>query len=122
MFMRKTLMLALMLVISALWLQAQEGNPGADIWLPAAGTSPTTVEGCLRSSGGQYLVTDTEGTVHLLTGSTARLSPYVGHRVEITGKPTVITLDTTVIHAASTAEELPALEVKTAKEISNTCN
>lgn len=120
--MRKTLILALMLLISAFWLQAQEGHPGADIWLAPAGTSPMTIAGCLRSSGGHYAVTGKDGTIYDLTGNTARLSHYVGHQVEITGKPTVRTLDTTVTHAASTAEELPALEVKSAKEISKTCN
>ena len=120
--MRKTLMLALVLLISALWLPAQEGHPGADIWLAPEGRSPTTISGCLWSSGGHYTVTEKDGTVHRLTGSTARLSRYVGHEVEITGMPTVITLDTTVMHAASTVEELPALEVISAKQLSNTCD
>ena len=120
--MRKTLMLTLVLLMSALWLQAQVGDPGVDLWLAPAGTSPTTIDGCLRSSSGHYTVTDKDGAVHDLTGNTARLSHYVGHEVEITGKPTVITLDTTMIHAASTAEELPALEVESAKQLSNKCD
>ncbi len=121
--MHKILLLTVMLFSSALWLRAQEGHPGADIWLPPpAGPSPMTVDGCLQSSGGHYWVAGKDGTIYDLTGSTARLSRYVGHQVEITGKPTVRTLDTTVSHAASTAEELPALEVKSAKEMSGTCN
>ncbi len=119
-FMRKTLLLVLLLLSSSLCLQAQEGHPGADIWL--APTGPNTVDGCLKSSGGHYTVTGKDGAVTDLTGDTARLSHYVGHEVEITGKPTIRTLDTTVIHAASTAEELPALEVKSAKEVSKMCD
>jgi hypothetical protein len=42
--------------------------------------------------------------------------------VELTGIPTLITLDTTVIHAASTVQELPALEVKRVKELSESCS
>jgi hypothetical protein len=119
---RSTLILILLLVITALWLPAQEGNPGADIWEAPASTYPTTIDGCLQSSGGHYTVTGKDGTVYDLTGSTARLSRYAGHHVEVTGKPTVRTLDTTMIHAASTAVELPALEVDSAREISSTCN
>ncbi len=118
--MRKTWLLTLVLLFPAIWLQAQEGNPGADIWPPAT-SSPPTIDGCLRSSGGHYTITDKDGTIHHLTGNTARLSRYVGHEVEVSGKPTVITLDTTVKNAASTVEELPALEVKSAKEISKAC-
>lgn len=118
--MRKTLLLVLLLLSSSLWLQAQEGDPGADIW--QAPTGPSTVDGCLQSSGGHYIVTGKDGTVTDLTGDTAWLSRYVGHEVEITGKPTVRTLDTTAKDAASTVEELPALEVKSAKEISRICD
>jgi hypothetical protein len=50
------------------------------------------------------------------------LERYVRHEIEVTGAPTLITLDTTVIHAASTVEELPALEVKKVKELSNSCS
>jgi len=118
--MRKVMLIGLVLLGGSLWLQAQEGDPGADIWLTPAG--PSTVDGCLQSSGGHYTVTGKDRTVTDLTGDTARLSRYVGHEVEITGKPTVRTLDTTVIHAASTAEELPALEVNSAKEVSKICD
>ena len=120
--MGRILVLAPLLFISALWLQAQEGIPGADIWRAPVGTSPTAIDGCLQSSGGHYTVTDKDGAVHDLVGDTARLSHYVGHEVEITGMPTVRTLNTTAFHAASTAEELPALRVQEAKQISQTCH
>ena len=118
--MRTALTLTLLLLFSVPWLQAQEGDPGADIWL--APTGPPTITGCLRSYGGLYRVIDKDGKMHDLTGDTARLSRYVGHEVEITGQPTVRTLDTTEKDAASTAEKLPALEVKSAKQISETCS
>jgi hypothetical protein len=118
--MRGTLMYAYLLLGAALWLQAQEGYPGLDRW--QAPSDPPTVQGCLQNSSTHYFVVGADGTVTRLTGDTAWLSRYVGHEMEVSGKPTVITLDTTVIHAASTVEELPAVDVKSAKELSKTCN
>ena len=110
----------LMLLCLALGLQAQEGNPGADVWV-SADTYPPVIEGCLERWGFYYKVIGPDGTVYNLTRCTTGLKQYVGHEVEITGKPTVISLDTTEIHAASTVEELPALAVKSVKELSSTC-
>jgi len=110
----------LMLLGVALDLQAQEGYPGLDRWRPPS--DPPTVQGCLQNSATHYFVVGKDGTITRLTGDTAKLSRYVGHEVEISGKPTVITLDTTVAKAASTAEELPALDVKSAKQTSRNCS
>ena len=117
--MRRMRILAFMLFGAALWLPAQEGYPALDRW--TGPSDPPTVQGCLQNSATHYFVVWHDGRITRLTGNTARLSHYVGHEVEITGKPTVITLDTTVAKAASTAEELPALEVKSAKELARTC-
>jgi hypothetical protein len=117
---RKILLLTLVLVISALWLQAQEGNPGRDIWV-STNTYPPTVHGCLQNSNLRYMVAAQDGTVYNLTGDTARLRPYVGHEVEISGKPTVRSFSTTEKDIASTVEEIPALDVKNVKELSKTC-
>ncbi len=119
--MSKTLLVTLLWLSSALWLLAQEGIPGADSAHAAPGKSPTTIAGCLYSTGVHYTVTDKEGKVHRLTGSTAKLSHYVGHEVEITGKPAVITLDTTMTQTASSAEEVPAFQVERVKVLSKTC-
>ncbi len=119
--MRMTLILTLMLLGFAFRLQAQQGIPGRDIWQTPGKNFPTTIAGCLESSGGHYTVTHKDGTVYDLTGDTARLSRYVGHEVEITGKPTVRTINTTQTQTASTAVLLPALEVESAKEISKAC-
>jgi len=123
--MRKTLTLTLALMpallLPALWLQAQEGDPGRDVWV-SANTYPPTIQGCLRRSGAHYTVLGDDGTVYNLTGNTARLSRYVGHEVEVTGNPTVKSLNTTMKNAASTVEELPALDVKSARELSGTCS
>jgi hypothetical protein len=117
---RNVVILSLALFMSVLWLQAQEGNPGTDVWIPV-NTYPPKIDGCLHLYGFYYYVIGTDGTVYNLTHDTAVPSRFVGHEVEITGKPTVITLNTTMVHAASSVEELPALEVKTVKELSATC-
>jgi len=119
--MRGTLMLVVVLVVAALWLQAQEGIPGRE-GLDSAENYPPVIQGCLERSGFFYAVVGKDGTAYDLTGSTTHLSHYVGHEVEITGKPTVVSVSTTMIHAASSVEEYPALEIKTVKEISGACN
>ncbi|MGA7462502.1 MAG: hypothetical protein WBW69_19870 [Candidatus Korobacteraceae bacterium] len=118
--MSRTLTFAFMLLGSAFCLQAQEGYPGLDRW--PAPSDPPTVQGCLQNSSTHYFVMRQDGTMTRLTGNTAWLSRYVGHEMEVSGKPTVITLDTTEIHAASTAWELPALDVKNAKELAKACS
>ena len=119
--MRNTVVLSVVLLISAFWLLAQEGDPGTDVWV-SANTYPPKIEGCLQRYGFYYYLIGKDGTVYNLTHDTAVPSRLVAHEVEITGTPTVITLNTTVIHAASTVEELPALEVKTVKELSGICS
>jgi len=118
---RKMLLLTLMLLTSALWLQAQEGDPGRDVWIPA-NTYPPTITGCLQNSSIRYSVVAQDGTVYNLTGNTGKLRNYIGHEVEVTGKPTVKSLSTTEKDIASTVEEIPALDVKSVKELSKTCN
>jgi hypothetical protein len=114
------LLLILTLLMSVLCLQAQEGDPGRDVWV-SADTYPPTVAGCLQNSSLRYMVVAQDGTVYNLTGNTARLRHYIGHEVEITGKPTVKSFSTTEKDIASTVEEIPALDVKSVKELSKTC-
>ena len=116
----RILMLISLLLGSALWLQAQEGYPGLDRW--SAPSDPPTVQGCLQNSSTHYFVVGKDGTITRLTGNTAWLSRYVGHEMEVSGKPSVITLNTSVFRAASTVEELPALDVKSAKASGGTCS
>jgi hypothetical protein len=116
----KILLLTLVLLMSVLWLQAQEGNPGRDVWIPA-NTYPPTVTGCLQNSSIRYSIVGHDGTVYNLTGATGKLRNYIGHEVEVTGKPTVKSLSTTEKDMASTVEELPALDVRSVKELSKTC-
>ena len=119
--MRRVLLLLLILLVSALALPAQEGSPGTDQWL-SVDTYPPTLSGCLVRWGFYYYVIGEDGSVYNLARCTTGLRRYVGHEVELTGKPTLITLNTTVVHAASTVKELPALEVESVKELSAVCS
>ena len=109
--MYKTLTLVLVLLFSAVWLQAQEGSSSA----------PTTVQGCLSVSNGRYSVTDSSGTVHQLTGYANKLKDHIGHEVEITGTPAVRSASTTVQGAGSTAKQTPVIRVQSIKHIADTC-
>ena len=115
--MHKKLVLFLLL-LSAAWLQAQQGEMGQ-----AAGknSKETTIQGCLSSSSDQYFLTDSGGTKHQLSGYANKLKAHVGHEVQITGKSSVKTVSDTPYGAASSAEEIPVFEVKSVKQIADVC-
>jgi hypothetical protein len=117
-FMRKNVMLALLLLLSAAWLQAQQGETGQAAGRTSGGA---TIQGCLSNSAGQYFLTDDSGTKHQLSGYANKLKAHVGHEVEIRGKPSVKTVSDTSYGAASSAEEIPVFEVKSVKQIADAC-
>lgn len=86
--MSRMLLLALTLLCSAAWLQAQDQYPQSS----STGSSQaqttsgqTSVQGCLQGSSGNFTLTDNTGTMYQLQGDTSKLSKHVGHEVEITG-------------------------------------
>src|SRR5271165_5706246 len=112
--MRKTLMLTLVLLLSAACLLAQD-NMGKS-------ASPTTITGCLSSASGRFTLTDSNGKKYHLVGYNAKeINEHVGHTVEITGMPTIKTTDTTAQGAESTAKETPVFKVKSVKHVADTC-
>ena len=119
--MNKTLTLSLVLLISALWLQAQPAYRGSDAGETAGSAAdPTTIEGCLQSSDGEYSVTDKNGVIHHLSDG-GKVKHYVGHEVQLTGTPSIRTIDTTLPGGASSAIEKPVFRVKTVKDVAATC-
>jgi hypothetical protein len=108
-------MFTLVLLISAVWLQAQDAGQ-------TMGKSDLmTVQGCLQVSNGRYSLTESNGDVHQLTGAATKLSKHIGHEVEITGTPRTRAASTTQQGTASTAHVVPAIGVKTIKHIADTC-
>ena len=77
--MARTILLGLILLLTALWLSAQQTSKmGTD-------TGPTIIKGCLKESNGNYLLIDKSGNTYELTGDTAQLSHHVGHEMQVTG-------------------------------------
>lgn len=118
--MYKVLMLALLLLVTTGWLRALEGYPPSND--DQKGTSGlTTLEGCLQSAGGHYSLTDTSGKVYRLAYS-GKLNHHAGQMVQITGKPSVKTIDTNTNYGVeATAAEVPIFEVKTVTHVADTC-
>ena len=120
--MRKTIILTLVLLISAVWLQAQSAKPPSEAGKPADKTSDLpTLEGCLQSSNGHYTLTEDDGTTHRLSGAANKLGHQVGRQIEVSGKPGYSTEDTTPAGAGSSAVEWPVFEVKSVKRIADKC-
>ena len=102
------------------------------VWLPTARSASDkkhdpesgllSVEGCLKMSVTDYVIIDDTGTEHNLIGSTAKLSHYVGHRVQIIGEPTIKTIDTTQANIASSVAEVPAIRVLRGRQIGGKCD
>ena len=127
--MRKTLMLAAILLLSAAWLQAQQ-DPQAGSSSSSAtpvsssqadsshgGSSPSqTVEGCLQGSNGNFTLTDNAGMTYQLAGDTSKLAEHVGHEVQIKGSAA-----SPADSGAGAASGPQTLTVESVKHISKTC-
>jgi hypothetical protein len=114
-------MSALALLIFATCLQPQAATASEKSQNSGKDAGLTTIEGCLQSSNGQYLLTDSTGTVHLLSGAANKLGHQVGRQVGLTGKPGIGAVDTTSAGMASSAAEQTVFEVKTVKRIADVC-
>lgn len=112
-------MLALVLLLSTAWSQALQDNPSGQN--PGSTPDPNTIQGCLQIDNGEYTLTDSTGTVHRIAGSGKKLKPHVGHEVELTGKPSWRTLDTTLAGGASSAKTQYVFDVKSVKPIADNC-
>jgi hypothetical protein len=119
-FMPKTLMLALSLLLSALSMPAQE-MPPTDATRKAGKAEPVTLQGCLQSSDNQFMLMESDGTAHRLAGSGNKLSKEVGHEIEVTGKDETRTFDTTPQGGASSVKMITVFQVKTIKKVDDTC-
>jgi len=117
----KAMTLPLLLLICAVWLQAEPepASPASEKDQKLA--SLTTIQGCLQVTNGQYIFTEADGTAHLLSGAAKQLGRQVGHEIELTGKPGVRTSDTTSVGGGSSVVEQVVFEVKTVKELAATC-
>jgi hypothetical protein len=118
--MYKTLMLSLVLLTSAAWLQAQAYPQSSPTQTPGEKSGHMTVEGCLQGADGNYTLTAENGTIYQLTGNTAELKEHVGHEVQITGKSSGSNAASTPSESAGGAQQA-TLDVKSMKHIAKTC-
>ena len=81
-----------------------------------------SVKGCLKMSVTEYVIVDDTGEEHDLIGNTAKLSHYIGRRVQIIGEPTIKTIDTTQPNIASSVDEVPAIRVQSGRQIGGKCD
>jgi hypothetical protein len=86
--MKNTLLLAVTLLCCATWMAAQSSsNPGGSTSTGQmnSGQNQTTIQGCLTSSSGNYVITDSSGTQYQLSGNTANLSSHANQQVKVKG-------------------------------------
>ena len=114
---KKTLILTLVLVTSAVWLQAQDSGQ-----MSGKTAGLTTIQGCLKYTDSHYRLTDSTGKVYQLSNEANRLTHYVGQQVAVTGKPGVRSVDTTVQGSESSAKQEPVFKVSTVKKVADTCS
>ena len=79
--MRKTLMLILVLLVSALWVQAQDATQA-----PTA-SGPTTIQGCLTYAKGHYWLTEDNGTAHQLQSQANKLPSMLATKLPSLASP-----------------------------------
>jgi len=115
-------MLALALLLSAAWLQAQNQYPQTSSSQTGASASgQTAIQGCLQGLDGNYTLTDKAGTTYQLQGDTSKLSAHVGHEVRIAGSKTSASSATSPTAGTPTSATQPTLTVENVKHISKTC-
>jgi len=114
--MYKKLLLSLVLLTSAAWLQAQAYPQSS----PTETPGEKSIEGCLQGTDGNYTLTAANGTIYQLTGNTADLKEHVGHEVRITGKSSGSEA-ASPSSAASGGAQQATLDVKSMKHIAKTC-
>jgi hypothetical protein len=110
--MKAAFTMTILAIVFASLLEAQE---------PAKNSAETTIQGCLRYTRRQYVLTETNGTAHQLSGSSRKLKPHIGHEVEVTGTEGVHTRGTTQQGAASSAHMTPIFRVSAVKHIADSC-
>ena len=117
--MPKTFTTILLLFIFAYGMQAEPASPASD--KDHQSETRTTLQGCLHIDSSQYILTEPNGTSHLLSGAAKQLGRVVRHEVELEGKPGVRTSDATSVGGASSVTQYVVFEVKTVKDLAAEC-
>jgi hypothetical protein len=118
----RPLLLVSVLLLGVCWAAA-ENMPASKANGKTATTTATqtTVEGCLSSSNGKYMLTDSQGKMYDLTGDSSTLAEHIGHEVKITGTKSTSGDTAASSGAMSNHSNAETLEVSSVKHISKTC-
>jgi hypothetical protein len=87
--------------------------------------NPVTVEGCLAGSGENYTLKDkTSGVTYKLSGDTAKLAPYIGKELQLTGTTATANAGgaASATSAASAGSSMPTLNMMSGKASSTPCS
>lgn len=119
--MRQILAVSVLLLCGS-WMAAQSNSSSQQGYGQTSSNAgaQTSVEGCLSSSAGKYMLTDKQGMTYELTGDTSKLSDHVGHTVKITGTESAGSATASGGMGNSAGSE-KTLEVSSVKHISKTC-
>ena len=138
--MKKTLVASVLLLVCALWVNAQQSSPSSSTspssQSQSSQASPSdssgsnqTVQGCLSQSGSNFVLKADSGTTYQLSGDTSQLGAHVGHEVQITGstaqpQPSAAagSAGSSSGASSSSSDNQQTLTVSGLKHISNTCS
>jgi hypothetical protein len=134
--MRKSLLITFLLLVCATWVVAQgQGDPTrhpGNAAQPQGAPGPSTIEGCLGGSAGNFTVTDKGGVTYGLqlpqSADASKLSQHIGEEVRVMGTMSGTGANTTESAAtqaqtdAGTAGKQPAISVSKMDKIGDTCN
>jgi Protein of unknown function (DUF5818) len=112
----RQLTLAMLLLLGSVWVAAQNYPNQSS---PSDTGTATTVQGCLSSSNGNYMLTDKQGNTYQLKGDASKLSEHVGHEIRVTG--TTGSASAATGSGASDTGATQSLKVSSLKHISKTC-
>lgn len=120
--MRQILAVCVLLLCGS-WMAAQTNSAGQHGYgqgqTSANAGSQMTVEGCLSSAAGKYMLTDKHGTMYELTGDSSKLADHVGHEIKVTGTESGGSASATGSNMGAGSEH--TLEVSSFKHVSKTC-
>jgi hypothetical protein len=104
--MKKLFALIASLLLSAVWVFAQDSAPARSSTSTRAtnNSSEMTIEGCLAGSAGNFTLTDNAGKTYQLQGNDSKLTDQVGHQVRIEGTQTATASATAPAGTAASAK------------------
>lgn len=125
--MSRTILFSLVLLLCPAWMIAQQdstqsSSSGQTASASASASSPTTIEGCLNGSDGNYTLTDKSGNTYQLAGDTGQLEKHVGHTIQVTGTTAMTSASTNQQGAMSSPSQQNTMNVTSFTHVSTSCN